>query len=92
MYLPAKFHSGNSFDEAFSILEKALMDSSVLGSGKIDCPLLLLGLMYREVSRAMEVEDGVPSMAPIHLKTSRFGFNEVRRIENLLDQVSLPSE
>jgi hypothetical protein len=91
VHLPAIFHSAESFEEAFSILENTLGDSSVIKDGKIDPPLLLLGLMYREVSRAMEVEPGAGNMLPIHLVNSAFGIKELQRIEGLIQSVQLPS-
>jgi len=67
------------------ILERDLGNSKVLEEGKIDSPLLLLGLMYREVSRSMEVEPGGSSKYPEQLVSSKFGIKEVKKIELLLD-------
>jgi hypothetical protein len=72
------------------MLKKDLADSSFL-SGKIDAPLLLLGLMYQEVSRAIEVEPDAPTKAPDHLVHSPFGVKELKRMENLLKAVHIPS-
>lgn len=72
-------------------MENTLGDSSVIGDGKMDPPLLLLGLMYREVSRAMEVEPGAENMLPIHLANSAFGIKELQRIEGLVQSIQLPS-
>jgi hypothetical protein len=73
------------------MLKKDLADSSFL-SGKIDAPLLLLGLMYQEVSRAIEVEPDTPTKAPDHLVHSPFGVKELKRIESLLKTVHIPSD
>jgi hypothetical protein len=73
------------------ILKNALGDSSVLNGGKIDAPLLLLGLVYREVSRSMEIEPGIPTGAPDHLVESPFGVRELNEIERLIKSVCLPS-
>lgn len=73
------------------MLKKALADSSFL-SGKIDAPLLLLGLMYQEVSRAIEVEPDTPTKAPDHLVHSPFGVKELKRMESLLKTVHIPSD
>jgi hypothetical protein len=76
-----------------SILKKDLGDSSFF-CGKIDSPLLLLGLMYQEVSRSMEIEpdSDAPTKAPNHLVHSSFGIKEVKKIESLLKSVRLPSK
>lgn len=89
VYLPANFHSSDSFKNNLSILKSAL--GSGLEGGKIDAPLLLLGLMYREVSRSMEIEPGAPTKASNHLINSLFGIQEVNKIERLMDSVHLPS-
>lgn len=57
---------------------------------KIDAPLLLLGLMYREASRAMEIEPGVETNTPDQLLNSPFGFPEIEKIEKLINAVKLP--
>jgi hypothetical protein len=74
-----------------SILKKDLGDSSIINSGKIDAPLLLLGLTYREVSRSMEIEPGAPTGAPNHLAGSSFGVRELNEIEKLINSVHFPS-
>ena len=77
--MPAEFHSAKAFDYALSIGRKALGNSAVLEDGGIDAPLLLLGLMYREVSRAMEIEPEATSNVPIHLQESPFGIKDCNR-------------
>ena len=74
-----------------SILKNDFGDSSVFEHGKIDAPLLLLGLIYREVSRSMETEPDNPTKAPDYLVNSSFGIEEVKKIEKLIDNVVLPS-
>lgn len=74
-----------------SILKKDLADPSVLAA-KIDAPLLLLGLMYQEVARAMEIEPDAPSKAPDHVVHSPFGVKELKKMETLLKGVHMPSE
>jgi hypothetical protein len=74
-----------------SILKKDLKDPSFIKDGKLDAPLLLLGLAYREVSRAMEVEPDAPTKAPSHLVNSPFSFTEVKQIERLINGIVLPS-
>ena len=91
IYLPATFHSGDSFDNALIIVQNALADSKIFESGKIDSPLLLLGLMCREVSRSMEIEPDGDAKLPDHLVNSPFGVKEIRKIESLLNKVCLPS-
>ena len=88
--MPSEFHTSNSFDQGISILKNNFGDSSIF-NGKIDAPLLLLGLMYHEVSRAMEIEPGAQTKAPDHLVNSPFGIKEVKKIESLLKGVHLPS-
>lgn len=87
--MPAEFHSARCFNSALKIAYGALQDSSILISGKMDAPLLLLGLMYREVSRCIEVEPGASSKAPDHLVNSQLGIQELNKIEKLLDLVEL---
>jgi hypothetical protein len=91
VYLPATFHSADSFDNALTIVQNALADSAIFESGKIDAPLLLLGLVHREVSRAFEVEPGGDANLPDHLVESSLGMDEIRKIESLLGKVHLPS-
>ena len=74
-----------------SISKNALQDSSFLKDGKIDAPLLLLGLAYQEVSRSIEIEPGTSTEAPDHLVESPFGVRELNKIEQLINSVSLPS-
>jgi hypothetical protein len=91
VYLPAKFHSVDSFDDALSIVENALGNPAIFDSGKIDAPLLLLGLLSREVTRSMEIEPGGDTKVPDHLAESPFGIKEMKRIESLLRKIRLPS-
>jgi len=90
-YLPAAFHKSASFNKALSIAETALGDSSTFEDGKIDAPLLLVGLMYREVCRAMEIEPGGEEKVPAHLKNSRFGIQQMQKIERVVDAIVVPS-
>jgi hypothetical protein len=60
-----------------------MTDSSRLDPGNVDAPLLLLGLLYREVCRAMEVEPG-DETAPSHLVNSPLGKKELDQIEKVL--------
>jgi hypothetical protein len=67
-----------------------LGDSSIFEGGKIDAPLLLLGLMYREVSRALEIEPEAPTESPDHLIQSKFGIQQMNKISNLIKSVIVP--
>ena len=87
-HLPAEFHDSKYLKKMLSFAQDDLRDSSTLKGGKVDAPLLLLGLMFREVTRAMEVEPGAPSNYPTHLLHSPFGVKEVNQIEKLLKGVS----
>jgi hypothetical protein len=89
--LPSDFHSSNSFSKTLTILKKAFSKSSDLDEGDVDAPLLLMGLMYREVCRAVEVEEGAPTNAPDYLANSSFGIRELNRIESLINNIKLPS-
>jgi hypothetical protein len=91
VHLPAEFHSASAFKNALSIGQEALEESALSDNGTIDAPLLLLGLMYREASRAMEIEPGAETNVPIHLSESRFGIKELKKIENILGKVRLQS-
>jgi hypothetical protein len=68
-----------------------LGDSSTLEDGKVDAPLLLIGLMYREVCRAMEIEPGGEEKVPAHLKNSPFGIQQMQKIERVVDAIVVPS-
>ena len=91
VYLPASFHSSKSFEEALSIVKDALDDSSIFEDRNVDAPLLLLGLLFREVSRAMEIEVGEPTHYPQQLVHSSLGIREMKMIEEMLNKVTLPS-
>jgi len=73
------------------MLKNDLGNISDLG-GRIDAPLLLLGLIYQEISRAMEVEPDAPTKAPDHLVNSKFGIKEMKKIEGLLKSIHFPSK
>jgi hypothetical protein len=81
-----------SFKGALSILKKAFAEPSVFEGGKVDAPLLLLGLIYRECRRSLETEPDAPTKALAHLVNSPFGIKEIREIEKLMDGVCLPSD
>jgi hypothetical protein len=89
VYLPASFHSSKSFNSALAMVREDLENPVILESGKIDSPLLLLGLIYQEVSRVMELEPGNPPNLPSRLINSPFGINEVDKIRNFLNDVDL---
>jgi len=90
VHLPAEFHSKKSFNNILSIVKDYFEDSSVLDGKKVDPPLLLLGLAYREVCRSMEIEPDSTTTTPQQLIDSPFGIKEVQQIESLLDAVVLP--
>jgi hypothetical protein len=90
VYLPASFHSAKSFKKTLSTLKEALKDSSVFEERTIDAPLLLLGLMFREVSRAMEIEEGEATRYPQQLAASPLGIGEMQKLEEFLDAVTVP--
>lgn len=89
VYLPAQFHSPSAFKNALSVGGKALEECVVSEGDGIEAPLLLLGLMYREAARAMEVEPGDESNVPGHLSQSTFGVKELNKIESVLGKVRL---
>ena len=91
VYLPAEFHSASAFKKALSVARKALKECLLSEDGRIDAPLLLLGLMYREASRAMEVEPGAESDVPVHLSESAFGVKELGQIESMIGKLRLQS-
>jgi hypothetical protein len=90
VYLPAEFHSPKSFRKALSILRDSFKDSSIFLSGKIDAPLLLLGLIFREVSRAVETEPGEPTQYPQHLVDSPLGIREMNQLEEMITAIDVP--
>ena len=69
IFLPPEIHSVQSFKTTLGM--KCLI---------VDAPLLLLGLLYREVCQAMEVESG-DETAPAHLIDSPLGIKELDQIE-----------
>lgn len=87
--MPADLHSAKSFDNFLSILEIAFGDSEHLRRETIDAPLLFLGLMFREATRAMEIEPGGVTMLPLHLVNSSLGIRQIKKIEHLLDEIPL---
>jgi hypothetical protein len=91
VFLPAEFHSSSYFNKKLQIAKDLLEDSSVLQGSKVDSPLLLLGLMYREVSRAIEIEPDAPTQAPNHLVNSTLGVQQIKKIENLVKSLEVPS-
>jgi hypothetical protein len=70
---------------------EALKKCVLSQNGGIDAPLLLLGLMYWEASRAMEVEPRAATDAPVHLSESPFGIKELNKIESMLGKICLAS-
>lgn len=88
--MPAGFHRSKYVDGLLEIVERDLGNQKILESGKIDATLLLLGLIYREANRCMEVEPGAPSHLPQHLVDSTLGIREVKRIEKLLNGLKFP--
>ena len=68
-------------------MKDSLCDPSVLEGRKVDTPLLLSGLMYREICHAMEMEPDAPMGAPEILINSPFGIKELKEIEAVLDNV-----
>jgi hypothetical protein len=83
-YLPAEFHTLRSFRKYLGIVREDFADSSMVEGGKIDSPLLLLGLMYREVSRALEVEPGDENETPSHIQNSPLGIKELDEMQSVV--------
>lgn len=75
-----------------SILKDAFGNSSVFETGKVDAPLLLLGLLFREVSRALEIEPGEPTQHPQHLVDSPLGIQEMNELEEMINAIHIPSD
>jgi hypothetical protein len=91
VFLPATFHKAAAFNKSLSIAEALLGDLSTFEDGKMDAPLLLVGLMYREVCRAMEMEPGEDNKSPAQLKNSPFGIQQMQKIERVIEAIILPS-
>jgi len=83
-FLPATFHSKNSFKNVIKIITDALENPAVVEK-TIDAPLLLFGLAYREVSRSIEVEPDAPTSAPVHLVKSTLGVKELEQLVTLIN-------
>ena len=93
--MPVSFHNATSFNKTLVIVKKALTDG-VLEDGKIDPPLLLIGLMYRESSRAIEMEPGGDGKSSEYLVNSPFRLpqikkTQIKKLEKLLEGIVLPS-
>jgi hypothetical protein len=67
-----------------TIVREDLANPAILEAGKMDAPLLLLGLMYREVARSMEIEPD-DSSSPAHLINSPLGRQEVDELQTLIN-------
>ena len=80
-YLPAEVHSSTSLKKALAIARNAFRDPAVFEAQAVDAPLLLLGLLSREVSRAIEVEPGEATEYPQHLINSPLGIQDMHQIE-----------
>ena len=81
----------DAFNDVLSTVTDHLSDESLMESGKVDAPLLLLGLIYREVSHCMEVEPGENMTAPSHLVDSPLGIRELNQIEDFINGLVVPS-
>jgi hypothetical protein len=46
--------------------------------------------MYREASRAMEMEPGGDDKSPVHLVNSSLGVQQLKKLENLINAVVVP--
>ena len=79
------------FNNALSTVTDHISDESLMESGKVDGTLLLLGLIYREVSRCMEVKPGENTTAPSHLVDSPLGIDELNQIDDLINGLVVPS-
>ena len=90
IFLPASFHTSNSFNKNLLIAKKGFRDE-VFQAHKIDSTLLLVDLMYREANRAMEMEPGGDDKSPDHLVNSPFGIQQMKKIENLINNVVIPA-
>lgn len=90
--MPPDFHSSKSFKNLLSLARESLRKRSTFDGKKIDSPLLLLGLAYREISRGIEIEPGAPTEYPDQLVHSSFGIDQLDEIQKLLKEVSVPLE
>lgn len=88
--MPESFHTLSSFNKFTSLAKKALSDDSIFETGKIDSPLLLVGLMYREVGRVLEMEPGDEGKYPDHLSNSPLGEPQMSKLNKLINDVALP--
>ena len=73
--------------ECFIDFERFSLRPISFRRGKVDTPLLLSGLMYREICHAMEMEPDAPTGAPKSLINSPFSIKELKEIEAVLDNV-----
>jgi hypothetical protein len=56
---------------------------------RIDAPLLLLGLIYREVSRTMEAEPDGSTSVPSYLANSPLGVQHLEELGNLINGLTI---
>jgi hypothetical protein len=91
VYLPAEFHSASALKKALLIRLEALKECVLSQNGRINAPLLLLGLMYQEASHAIKVKPGAATNVPVHLSELPFGIEELNKIESMLGKIRLAS-
>lgn len=84
VYLPGQIHSLRYFKTTLKLVKRDLVK---VEAENIDPPLLLLGLVYREVCRAMEAEPGEETTAPAHLINSPLGVKQLNEIEKVLNDL-----
>jgi hypothetical protein len=76
---------------SLKFLATTLKDPEVWKGGKVDAPLLYLGLVYREVSRAVEFEPEMSSNAPSYLENSPFTIKHLDQLGKLIADIQFPS-
>ena len=79
----------SAFKKALSIGSKALEKCVLSEDGRIDAPLLLLGLMYQEASHVMVIEPGAATDILVHLSELPFGIKELNKIKSMIGKVHL---
>lgn len=89
--MPANFHAKGVFNTALAAAQQSFIGDPNVVAVHIDAPLLLLGLMHREVTRCIETEPE-DSKVPQYLKDSPLGHKELDQIVALINNVQVPGK
>lgn len=93
MHLPEDFHDKGvtgGFTAALTTVKQSVTGPPDVVALHIDAHLLLLGLMYREVTRSIEAEPE-DSKVPCYLRDSPLGVKELDQIVEVINSIKVPN-